>query len=80
MWRANRQRRGVYNLLEPPYQITKEIWDEYYRIQMSGHMNMFYHPLFNYFLSSSDEKASEVYDRAFEHFKTNGNTEPLEVN
>ena len=43
-------------------------------------MNMFYHPLFKYFLSSSDEKASEVYDRAFEHFKTNGNTEPLEVN
>lgn len=80
MWGIYQQRRGVYNLLKPPYQISKAIWDEYYGVQMSGVMNMFTHPLIEYFLSSSDESANAVYSRAFEHFETNGNTEPLEVN
>lgn len=43
-------------------------------------MNMFGHPLIEYFLSSSDENINALYKRAFEHFETNGNTEPLEVN
>lgn len=57
-----------------PYQITKEVWDDYYAVQESGVMNMFGYPTVVYFLA--DDSA---YDKAFKHFEEDGNTEPITI-
>jgi len=59
--------------MERPYTITKNIWDDFYTIQMSGRMNMMGHPYIDYF---SDAGA---YNAAYTHFQTNGETTDLEI-
>jgi len=54
--------------------ICKAVWDDYYRMQMSGKMNMFGYPTVAYFTQNEYPNA---YRQAFEHFETNGETTEL---
>ena len=56
-----------------PYTITKSKWDEYYRVQMSGSMNMFGHHLIGYFCQG------DAYGQAKKHFEDEGNIEDLVI-
>jgi len=56
-----------------PYTITKSQWDEYYRVQMSGSMNMFGHHLIGYFCQG------DAYGQAKKHFEDEGNIEDLVI-
>tara|TARA_B100001250_G_C19253231_1_gene551680 strand:+ start:162 stop:365 length:204 start_codon:yes stop_codon:yes gene_type:complete len=56
-----------------PYEITKDIWDDYYSVQQSGVMNMFGYPTVVYFLTDGS------YRTAFKHFETDGMTDPVVI-
>ena len=58
---------------EKPYSISQSMWRDYYRVQMSGRINMFEHPLIGYFCEG------DSYSQAFKHFETEGNTDPLVI-
>ena len=57
--------------------MSKEQWNEYVRVQRSGIMNMFEHPLIVVLMGSG--KLSENYTRCQQHFDEEGNEEPLEM-
>jgi hypothetical protein len=59
--------------MKRPYTITKNIWDDFYRVQMSGSMNMMGHPYVGYFFDN------DAYDAAYNHFQTDGETADLEI-
>jgi len=59
--------------MKRPYTITKNIWDDFYRVQMSGTMNMMGHRSVRYFMSD------DAYDAAYNHFQTDGETADLEI-
>tara|TARA_R110002012_G_scaffold56946_4_gene146431 strand:+ start:2018 stop:2233 length:216 start_codon:yes stop_codon:yes gene_type:complete len=56
-----------------PLVIEKHIWDEFYRVQQSGKMNMMGHPYVIYFMEGDN------WQRAYDHFEDQGNTEPLTI-
>ena len=56
-----------------PYEIDKSTWDDYYAVQKSGTMNMFGYPTVVYFL------ADGAYQKAFNHFETEGNLDPVVI-
>lgn len=58
---------------EEPLVIHKYIWDEFYRVQRSGRMNMMGHPYVIYFMEGDN------WQRAYDHFEEEGNTEPLVI-
>ena len=58
--------------------MSKENWEEYKRVQESGVMNMFEHPLM-LILCGSAFHASENYARCQKHFDEEGNEHPLEM-
>ena len=61
-------------------EMSKEDWNEYVRVQRSGVMNMFGHPLMRALMGPSEAgAASENYSRCREHFDEQGNEEPLEM-
>jgi hypothetical protein len=53
--------------------IPKIIWDEFYRVQQSGTMNMMGHPYVIYFMQDDD------WQRAYDWFEEEGNTQPLVI-
>ena len=59
--------------MKRPYTITKNIWDDFYRVQMSGTMNMMGHRFVRYFFDD------DAYDAAYNHFQTDGETADLEI-
>lgn len=58
-------------LKEFPYTVCKIVWDDYYKMQMSGRMNMMGYPTVELFIRG------RCYEKAFEHFETNQKTEDL---
>jgi len=59
--------------------MSKEQWNEYVRVQRSGVMNMFEHPLIDVLSGGDIGNISENYRRCQQHFDEEGNEEPLEM-
>lgn len=58
---------------EKPYEITKAMWDDYYAVQQSGHMNMMGHRLIGYFMPDG------AWQTAYDHFEVAGETTPVVI-